>query len=84
MPAAYQTQIPSFLKSEGPFAVYDHSLKSLKQNQTFDVKTVVDHAQLAALRRYEKQIMELGRLREKEKAQFIANVDFDRMLNQEA
>jgi hypothetical protein len=50
--------MPAFLRSDGPFSYYDHSLR---YGHTADDKamTVTDKAALAALQRYEKDLMKL-------------------------
>jgi hypothetical protein len=55
---AYHTNMPVFLRSDGPFSYYDHSLR---YGHTQDEKqmTVTDKAALAALQRYEKDLMRL-------------------------
>lgn len=67
--------MPVFLRSEGPFALYDHSLRHVDPN-TADVQpTVVDQATLAALHRYENELVRLKELREAEKAQFVNSIE---------
>lgn len=60
--------MPAFLKSDGPFAMYDHSLRHIGANQNPSNMTVVDKASLAALHRYEEELVKLKELREKERA----------------
>lgn len=81
---AYHTQMPVFLKSEGPFAMYDHSLRHMKPTQSANRMTVVDQASVAALQRYEKELVQLKELREKEKAQFIHNIELSKWKAREA
>jgi hypothetical protein len=50
---AYHTNIPVFLKSDGPFSMYDHSLRYVGQNIPSLEPTITDKASLAALHRYE-------------------------------
>lgn len=64
----YHTQMPVFLKSDGPFSMYDHSLRHIPLNQDGSQPTVVDQASLQALRRYEQELVRLKELREKEKS----------------
>jgi hypothetical protein len=56
---AYHTTLPTFLKSEGPFAMYDHSLRyngaALKPNEP----SITDKATVAAIHRYENDLFEL-------------------------
>jgi len=59
--------MPVFLRSEGPFALYDHSLRHIDANATDVQPTVVDQATLA-LHRYENELVRLKELREAEKA----------------
>ena len=60
--------MPVFLRSEGTFALYDHSLRHIDANATDVQPTVVDQATLAALHRYENELVRLKELREAEKA----------------
>ncbi len=73
----YHTSIPSFLRSDGPFAIYDHSLR---QAETEQVPTVTDKVALAALHRYENELLRLKQLREAEKAQFINNIQQEKAM----
>ncbi len=56
---AYHSTVPVFLKSQGPFAIYDHSLKATSQVQSPDKFTVTDRAALEALKRYEGELKAL-------------------------
>jgi hypothetical protein len=49
---AYHTNVPVFLKSDGPFSFYDHSLR-YGHTQDEKSETITDKAKLAALHRYE-------------------------------
>jgi hypothetical protein len=60
--------MPAFLKSEGPFAIYDHSLRHVDENVSDAKPTVTDKTALAALHRYENELVRLKQLREAEKA----------------
>jgi len=60
--------MPVFLRSEGPFALYDHSLRHIDSGDSVVQPTVVDQATLAALHRYENELVRLKELREAEKA----------------
>lgn len=60
--------MPVFLRSEGPFALYDHSLRHIDVTTSDVQPTVVDQATLAALHRYENELIRLKELREAEKA----------------
>jgi hypothetical protein len=65
--------MPVFLKSDGPFSMYDHSLRHIDLKNSANQLTFVDQASLAALHRYEQELVRLKELREKEKYQFIYN-----------
>jgi hypothetical protein len=67
--------MPVFLRSEGPFAMYDHSLRQVGAETSDKEPTQVDQANLAALHRYENELVRLKELREAEKAQFINNIE---------
>jgi hypothetical protein len=67
----YHSNIASFLRSEGPFAIYDHSLRHAESDNH---PTVTDKVALAALHRYENELLRLKQLKETEKAQFINNI----------
>lgn len=71
----YHTNMPVFLRSEGPFAMYDHSLRHIDTSATDAQPTVVDQAAMAALHRYENELIRLKQLREAEKAQFINSIE---------
>lgn len=60
--------MPAFLRSEGPYAMYDHSLRHVDPTVSETKPTVTDQAALAALHRYEKELVNLKNLREAEKA----------------
>ena len=70
--------MPTFLRSEGPFANYEHSLRHLDASVPENAPTVTDHAALLALRRYENELIRLKQLREAEKAQFINGIEFNK------
>lgn len=64
---AYHTNMPAFLRSEGPFSMYDHSLRYDGSTNAGE-PSVTDKATVAALRRYENDLANLKNLREKEKS----------------
>jgi len=66
--------MPAFLRSEGPFSMYDHSLRYDKAAQNSNGPTITDKATLAAIGRYENDIVKLKQLREEQKTQFYANI----------
>ena len=70
--SAYHSNVPVFLKSNGPFAIYDHSLKygsTLKPKETTqNYRTVTDYASEAALRRHEQDLLQIKKLREEQKS----------------
>ena len=80
----YHTNMPVFLKSEGPFSMYDHSLRHIPLDQDGNQMTVVDQASLQALRRYEQELIRLKELREKEKAHFVHNIELGKAQAREA
>jgi len=45
--------MPAFMRSEGPYAIYDHSLRHVNAAVSDLSPTVTDKAALAALHRYE-------------------------------
>jgi hypothetical protein len=51
--------MPAFLKSDGPFSMYDHSLKVDGGKAPSNLPTVTDKATSDALRRYEQEIISL-------------------------
>lgn len=55
--------------------MYDHSLRHIGPDAPDVNPTVVDQAALAALHRYENELVRLKELREAEKAQFINNIE---------
>lgn len=70
---SYHTQMPAFLRAEGPFHIYDHALRYPRINNS-DKRTDCDKVTSNALARYEHQITDLQRLREKEKEQFYQSM----------
>jgi len=74
---AYHTNMPAFLRSDGPFSYYDHSLR-YGHTQDDKAMTVTDKAALAALQRYEKDLMKLKQQRESEKDTFYGNLNLGR------
>lgn len=70
----YHTNMPAFLRSEGPFSVYDHSLRY----QPKEPETVTDKATMQAVKRYENDLDQLQSQRQKEKTDFYARMtEFD-------
>lgn len=67
--------MPAFMRSEGPFALYDHSLRTMKPDFPESEPTVTDQAALKALQRYEGELQRLKQLREAEKAIFINSIE---------
>lgn len=53
--------MPAFLRSEGPFSVYDHSLRYSHNNPTTAQgdETITDKATLAAVKRHEDDLNSL-------------------------
>lgn len=75
---AYHTNVPVFLKSEGPFAIYDHSLRYHKGHQESPGKTVTDMATSAALNRHEMDLQKLKEHRLNEQTTFYAGINDER------
>lgn len=75
--------MPVFLRSDGPFSYYDHSLRYGHTNEERQM-TVTDKAALAALQRYEKDLLRLKQQRESEKNQFYNNIELGRAQAKEA
>lgn len=75
--------MPAFLRSDGPFSYYDHSLR-YGHTQDEKAMTVTDKAALAALQRYEKDLLRLKQQREAEKNQFYNNIELGRQQAKEA
>lgn len=71
---AYHTTLPTFLRSDGPFSIYDHSLRYDGAAKKANEPSVTDKATIAALKRYENDLLNLKQLREKEQTQFYANI----------
>jgi hypothetical protein len=69
--------MPVFLKSEGPFSFYDHSLR-YGHTKEEEQMTVTDKAALAALHRYEKDLLKLQQQRQNEKQTFFGNIELAR------
>ena len=66
----YHTTLPKFMKSQGPFAVYDHAIH--KGEGTTQVNSMVTEQ---ALNRHFDEVKRLQGMREGEQAQFYANID---------
>lgn len=64
--------------------MYDHSLRHIPVDQQDSQMTVVDQAALAALHRYENELVRLKELREAEKAQFVNNIEYQKHQMREA
>jgi len=77
---AYHTNVPVFLRSQGPFAIYDHSLRyhGVPSESNKGNKTVTDHTTLQALQRHEHEIESLRLKREGEKDVFYKNINNER------
>jgi len=77
---AYHTNVPVFLKSQGPFAIYDHSLRyhGVPSETNSGHKTVTDKTTLKALQRHEQEIEALRQKREGEKDVFYQNINNER------
>lgn len=71
----YHTTVPKFMRSQGPFAVYDHGVH--KGAHSFDTIGKVNEQ---ALQRFHQQIDDVQKTREAEKHQFYSTLDYmDRM-----
>ncbi len=82
---AYHTNVPAFLRSEGPFAIYDHSLRYVKATPEKPAPaTVTDKTTLQALKRHEQDLAALKAKRESEKATFYHGISEERRLMAEA
>jgi len=64
--------------------MYDHSLRHIDSSVSDKRPTVTDQAALAALHRYENELIHLKKLREAEKAQFINNIEHSKAQMREA
>lgn len=67
----YHTSVPKFLRSQGPFAVYDHSAH--KGAGSFDK---IGNVNEQAINRFNSQIQGIQRQRELEKNQFYTTMDY--------
>ena len=82
---AYHTNVPVFLRSEGPFSIYDHSLRYLKQQpEKVHGETVTDQTTMQALKRHEQDLQALKAKREHEKNTFYNNIAEEHRLMTEA
>lgn len=82
---AYHTNVPAFLRSEGPFSIYDHSLRYLKQQpEKTHNQTVTDQTTMQALKRHEQDLQNLKNKREGEKDTFYNNIREEHRLMVEA
>ena len=66
----YHTTLPKFMKSQGPFAVYDHSVH--KGSSTANINSTVTEL---ALKRHFDEVHRLQGTREGEKNQFFSNMN---------
>jgi hypothetical protein len=66
----YHTALPMFLKSQGPFAVYDHALHR-GEEQANKFGNVTEQA----LGRHHNEVDRLKNVREAERSQFYSNID---------
>jgi hypothetical protein len=64
--------MPVFMRSEGPYSIYDHSLK---QGGPPDQPTHTDQVADLALRRYEHELQKLKDVREHEKKTFFETIN---------
>ena len=67
----YHTSVPKFLRSQGPFTVYDHAAH--KGQDKFDV---VGNVNEQALTRFNGEVNNIQKMREHEKAQFYSAIDY--------
>lgn len=82
---AYHTNVPVFLRSEGPFSIYDHSLRYLKQQpEKTHNQTVTDQTTMQALKRHEAELQALKDKRESEKNNFYNNIANEQRIMYEA
>ena len=71
----YHTSVPKFMRSQGPFAVYDHSAH--KGDNSF---ITVGGVNELALTRFKNEVVGVQQTREKQKQQFYSAIDYmDRM-----
>ena len=66
----YHTTLPMFLKSQGPFAVYDHAM-----HRGTDQDLIFATATEQALNRHNDDVDRLRQQREFERGQFYSNID---------
>ena len=77
--------MPCFLRSEGPFAIYDHSLRYVKTTPDRPVGvTVTDKTTAQALQRHEQELADLKAKRESERDTFYNGINEERRLMYEA
>jgi hypothetical protein len=69
---AYHTAVPQFLKSQGPFTVYDHAMHKGER-----VKNINGSVNNAALDRYTQEIEHVKNCRNKEKETFYNNISHE-------
>lgn len=69
---SYHTNMPAFMRAEGPFHIYEHSLRYNKNPSS--EQTCSDMVTSQALKRYENQISDLQKLREKERDSFYESM----------
>lgn len=72
---SYHTAVPKFMRSQGPFAVYDHA-----QHKGAHSYETVGSVNEQALARYKEQSKNIRQVRENEKNQFYSAMEYmDRM-----
>lgn len=67
----YHTSVPKFLRSQGPFAIYDHAAH--KGGRTFETVGAVNEQ---ALSRFNQDVEGVQKRREFEKEQFYSALDY--------
>ena len=67
----YHTSVPKFLRSQGPFAIYDHAAH--KGGRTFETVGAVNEQ---ALTRFNADVDGVQKRREAEKDQFYTQIDY--------
>ena len=73
---AYHTEVPTFLKAEGPFIIYNHSLRNGQSKiSAKPLLTSPEYAAQNALKRHEEELLNLKILRENQKRQFYCQID---------
>jgi hypothetical protein len=67
----YHTSVPKFLRSQGPFAVYDHAAH--KGGRSYET---VGNVNEQALSRFNQDVNNIQKTREGEKQQFYSAIDY--------